>query len=178
MCSATQDGVRPAGNRITLRSPAYEDASRLAQLAADFDIAKNLAWMPHPYGLEDAQGFLGRVAHKRAPDDCALFIEHVEAGLIGCIGFHRETGELWPEFGYWIAKDHWGYGYATEAASLALGWAAREGVRAATAGHFVDNPASGRVLEKAGFLYTGDVKPRPCAARGEPQQTRIMAWLA
>ena len=178
MCSATLEGVRLAGDRITLRMPAYEDASRLAALAADYDVAKNLARMPHPYGLEDAEGFLGRVANKREASDCALFIEHPTAGLIGCIGFHREPGQRWPEFGYWLARNHWGQGYASEAAGLALGWAADKGVRAAVAGHFVDNPASGRVLEKAGFLYTGDVKPRPCVARGEPQLTRIMAWLA
>ena len=34
------------------------------------------------------------------------------------------------------------------------------------AGHFADNPASGQVLCKAGFLYTGDVELRPSAARG------------
>ncbi len=177
MCAAF-DEIRIQGDRITLRSPAFDDASRLAALAADFEVAKNLARMPHPYSLEDAQGFLGRVAHKRAPADCALFIDHAEHGLIGCIGFHHEPAGLWPEFGYWIARDHWGHGYATEAAALALGWGAERGLRAATAGHFADNPASGRVLEKAGFLYTGDVEARPCLARGAPQSTRVMAWLA
>lgn len=178
MCSATLFGVRLRGERLTLRSPGFEDAPRLAQLAADYEVAKNLARMPHPYSIEDAQGFLARTAQKRAAEDCALIVEHGEAGPIGVIGFHHEPGGLWPEFGYWIAREHWGRGYATEAAKLALGWAADEGVRAAVAGHFLDNPASGRVLEKAGFLYTGDVTPRPCLARGAPQPTRIMAWLA
>ena len=172
------DEIRIEGDRIALRSPDVRDGARLATLAADFEVARNLARMPHPYSLADAEGFLDRVAHKRRPDDCALFIDHAEDGLIGCIGFHHEPGGLWPEFGYWIARGHWGRGYATEAAGLALGWAAEQGVKAAMAGHFLDNPASGRVLEKAGFLYTGDVTARPCVARGEPQPTRIMAWLA
>ena len=47
------------------------------------------------------------------------------------------------------------------------------------AGHFADNPASGQVLCKAGFLYTGDVELRPSAARGRADvPTRMMVWLA
>ena len=46
-------------------------------------------------------------------------------------------------------------------------------------GHFADNPASGQVLVKAGFLYTGDVEMRACNARGgELVPTRLMVWLA
>jgi RimJ/RimL family protein N-acetyltransferase len=46
------------------------------------------------------------------------------------------------------------------------------------AGHFADNPASGRVLEKAGFLYTGERRRRFSLSRGEPVETRMMSWLA
>jgi RimJ/RimL family protein N-acetyltransferase len=45
-------------------------------------------------------------------------------------------------------------------------------------GHFADNPASGRVLEKAGFLYTGDIERRYSRARAEAVDTRMMVWLA
>jgi RimJ/RimL family protein N-acetyltransferase len=46
------------------------------------------------------------------------------------------------------------------------------------AGHFADNDASGRVLVKAGFLYTGVVEHKASIARGEPVDTRMMVWLA
>ena len=46
------------------------------------------------------------------------------------------------------------------------------------AGHFTDNPASGRVLEKAGFLYTGAVRSGFSKARGGDARTRRMVWLA
>jgi RimJ/RimL family protein N-acetyltransferase len=46
------------------------------------------------------------------------------------------------------------------------------------AGHFSDNPASGRVLEKAGFLYTGEVRKGFSRARGAEAATRRMVWLA
>ena len=81
--------------------------------------------------------------------------------------------------GYWIGRPYWGQGYATEAATAALAWAgAGWGKRLVVSGHFADNPASGRVLEKAGFLYTGVVEPRHSKARGEAAATRMMVWLA
>ncbi len=45
-------------------------------------------------------------------------------------------------------------------------------------GHFDDNPASGRVLIKAGFLPTGEIRWRFSLARGEAARTRMMVWLA
>ena len=85
----------------------------------------------------------------------------------------------WPEMGYWIGRPFWGRGLATEASRAALGWARRSwGKRAILAGHFVDNPASGRVLENAGFLYTGETRRQFSLARGEAVDTRMMLWLA
>ena len=71
------------------------------------------------------------------------------------------------EFGYWLTPDAWGRGYATEA-GRAMVSAARYtlGLRRLKAGHFVDNPASGRVLTKLGFRPTGSVTPREALARG------------
>jgi RimJ/RimL family protein N-acetyltransferase len=67
----------------------------------------------------------------------------------------------------------------TEAVQEALVWASGPwGKRFIMSGHFADNPASGQVLVKTGFLYTGDVLPRYSMARGETAPTRMMVWLA
>ncbi len=67
----------------------------------------------------------------------------------------------------------------TEAVRAVLVWAHSVwGRRYLVAGHFADNPASGRVLTKAGFLYTGDVGQRRSLARGEDVDMRMMVWLA
>ncbi|MCG2661883.1 MAG: N-acetyltransferase, partial [Brevundimonas sp.] len=50
--------------------------------------------------------------------------------------------------------------------------------RALVAGHFADNPASGRVLEKSGFLYTGETRRAWSRARRAEIETRMMGWLA
>jgi RimJ/RimL family protein N-acetyltransferase len=109
----------------------------------------------------------------RAPlgRDHVYAIDLTGEGLIGCIGAHaRRTGDV--EFGYWIGRPFWGRGLATEAACAVAEEARALG--SLRAGHFVDNPASGRVLEKAGFRYTGAVELRFSLARGEKAATRIM----
>jgi RimJ/RimL family protein N-acetyltransferase len=72
-----------------------------------------------------------------------------------------------PEIGYWIARPYWGQGYATEAAGGVLEVARLLGHGRVSAGHFVDNPASGRVLRKLGFVPTGVTRPRMSCARGQ-----------
>ena len=60
------------------------------------------------------------------------------------------------EIGYGIADAHQGCGYATEAVSAAVRWAAQEGAAQITAETEEGNAASKRVLEKAGFIPTGE----------------------
>ena len=164
-------------DRLALRTPRPDDALRLARLADDFDIAR-MTSLPHPYGLAEAEDFLARTAIQDLSRDVNFAIEMADQGLVGVIGLHPR-GPLGPEIGYWIGRPYWGRGLATEAARAVLAWARDVwGRRAVVSGHFADNPASGRVLEKAGFLYTGEIQPRHCAARGEIAPTRMMVWLA
>ena len=160
--------VRPAigTDRLILRGPAMADAPAVAGLCNDLGVAAMVAAMPHPYTLADAEAFLAKA---RAPDlrrGHGFAIEHRQFGLIGMLGFKDvEPGRA--EVGYWLGRPFWNRGYATEALEAALGWVRAEWRRGALwAGHFADNRASGQVLVKAGFLYTGDVEPRPCLARG------------
>ncbi|WP_293463650.1 GNAT family N-acetyltransferase, partial [Phenylobacterium sp.] len=111
--------------------------------------------------------------------EAVFAVEHRHFGVVGVLGFHeRAPGR--SELGYWFGRPFWGRGYATEAVTGALRWAKGDWRRNVVwAGHFADNRASGQVLCKAGFLYTGDVEPRPCAGRnGQAVPTRMMVWLA
>jgi len=164
--------------RLTLRAPAHRDAAAIAALADDIDIARMTTHLPHPYGLGDAEAFIQRMQLADLEREVAFVIEHGREGAVGVVGLHT-TGQLGPEIGYWIGRPYWGQGIATEAASATLVWAKKDwGRRVVMSGHFADNPASGRVLEKAGFLYTGEVQPRRSAARGTIAPTRMMVWLA
>ena len=164
--------------RLRLRPPRPEDAHRIAALANDEGVAKMTTRMPFPYGEEDARSFLARCQDHDPRREQVFAIEHDGSGLVGMLGFHPDE-EGRTEVGYWLGRPYWGQGYATEAAGRALAWVSESwGRRYLMAGHFADNSASGKVLCKTGFLYTGEVQPRHSLARGEPCATRMMVWLA
>ncbi|MEA3017907.1 MAG: hypothetical protein QOI38_2629 [Sphingomonadales bacterium] len=153
--------------RLLLRPGWIEDAPALHRAIADERIVRNLAQAPWPYAPADAESFLAR---ERSPAEPAMLIflrTQAAPELIGGIGLAR-TPRGGTELGYWLTLRHWGRGYATEAGRAVLA-AARESLRLRRieAGHFLDNPASGRVLDKLGFRPTGAIVPRYSAGRGE-----------
>jgi RimJ/RimL family protein N-acetyltransferase len=151
--------------RLTLRPAWPEDAPQLAAAIGHESVTRNLSKVPWPYSLADAEAHIMR---PRQPKDvfCLIF-EHKGAHprLIGGIGMGAIEGG--QEFGYWLTPSAWGRGYATEAGRAVVA-AARHtlGLHRLKAGHFVDNPASGRVLTKLGFHPTGGVTQRESRARG------------
>ncbi len=152
--------------RLLLRPGWREDAPQLLAAIADERIVCNLAQAPWPYRLSDAEAFLSRERKPHEPS-CLIFRRTEGAPqLIGGIGAGRLPGSDELEFGYWLARPYWGQGYATEA-GRALIANVRESLRQQrlVAGHFTDNPASGRVLAKLGFKPTGVTRLRWSAGR-------------
>jgi RimJ/RimL family protein N-acetyltransferase len=76
--------------------------------------------------------------------------------------------------GYWIARPFWGRGLATEACRALIDIARTLALPSLEASHFIDNPASGRVLEKLGFEPLGIIAPRLSCARGDEVPARLM----
>ncbi|MFI4976123.1 MAG: GNAT family N-acetyltransferase [Caulobacterales bacterium] len=179
MRSAIAGFPRLATGRLTLRSPTAADAPRIAALGNDFEVARMTTSIPHPLTLEQVEDFLQRMACRDPAEEAVFALETPDDGVIGVLGFHPQDEESAPEIGYWLGRPYWGRGYATEAARAAMAWARDDwGRRFVMSGHFADNPTSGRVLCKAGFLYTGQVEQRHSLARGEDAPTRMMVWLA
>ena len=90
-----------------------------------------------------------------------------DAAVLGCIGIDALAHPGTVEMGYWIGRTQWGQGYATEAGAAVLAIARMIGHREVRASHFLDNPASGRVLRKLGFEPTGRIEERFSCGRGE-----------
>lgn len=152
--------------RLILRPPEARDVPHFVPLIADWDVAKNLSSVPHPYSEDAAFAFVERAAKKRARGEDYAFavLAHDDATYIGAAGVHPDRD--W-EFGYWIGKPYWGRGYATEASRRLLSFAFEDlAADYVSAGWFHDNPASGRVLEKLGFVPCG-TEQRECLARNE-----------
>lgn len=153
--------------RLLLRNPRAEDAFAIVPLASDWDVAKNLGTMPHPYTLEHAQTYLEKAKAGRAEGTNFNYsiLRKADGTYMGSCGLHlRESGNF--ELGYWLGKPFWKQGYATEAARRLASFAFRElKIEKLFAGWYHDNPDSGRVLEKLGCVLSG-AEQRNCAARG------------
>jgi RimJ/RimL family protein N-acetyltransferase len=152
--------------RLTLRPGWPEDAAALSRAIGHEAVVRMLAQAPWPYARGDAEAFLAR---PRSVGEVFLLILSHEADyprIVGGIGIQPEAGGG-HELGYWLTPDAWGRGYATEAGRATVAIARHAlGLRRLVSGHFTDNPASGRVLRKLGFMPTGRTAARYSAARG------------
>jgi RimJ/RimL family protein N-acetyltransferase len=159
-------------DRLLLRPGWAEDAPALARAIADEQIVRNLATAPWPYALKDAEAFL---ASPRDPVMPSFLITERTASaprIVGSCGLgRRPSGAV--ELGYWIARPHWGKGFATEAGRALIDIARTLKLPRLEGSHFVDNPASGRVLEKLGFVPTGLSAARYSCARGAEAVSKL-----
>ncbi|MCF2515402.1 GNAT family N-acetyltransferase [Sphingomonas sp. G124] len=158
--------------RLLLRPGWAEDAPALACAIADEAVVRNLATAPWPYAIEDAEAFL---AAPRDPAMPSFLITQRTDGdpiVVGACGLgRRPSGAV--ELGYWIARQHWGQGFATEAGRALIDIARTLKLPRLEASHFLDNPASARVLEKLGFVPTGLSVERYSCARGSQAMSRL-----
>ena len=141
--------------RLILRPPRPADIQSMTVWLGDFDVARMTSRVPHPYGEGDAETFLALA------DEHRFVIERKSDGLfLGMTGLYGPDGrEPGYEFGYWLGKPFWGFGYATEAASAALAFAFdRLGAARVPSRVFADNAASWNVQRKLGFTIVGPGK--------------------
>ena len=152
--------------RLVLRPAWAEEAEELHVAIAHEAVAMKLSRLPWPYTLDDARGWLDQPRDAGAPS-FQIYERANGFRLIGGIGVDIDGPHGGHELGYWLTPDAWGRGYCTEAGRAVLE-TVRETLRLdrLVSGHWVDNPASGRVLTKLGFVPTGQVEKRHCLAQG------------
>lgn len=161
-------------DRIMLRPIWPEDWPGIYEGMNDESVVRNLARAPWPYTPEDAREFAASGAMPGTARFLVTLPDEPGAPVVGGIGL--DTGEEDEhELGYWIARPYWGQGLATEAAQAALAVGRAIGWNRVSAAHFLDNPASGRVLVKAGFQPTGQTAMRFSRGRGREAQVACFA---
>ena len=139
--------------RLLLRKPTPADAEAMfLRYASDPEVTKFLSWRRHQ-SIEETRAFLESCEREWAEwASGAYLIESCKsARLLGSTGLHFETPGI-AITGYVLAKDAWGYGYATEALRAIVEVARTLGVRSLRASCHSENTASMRVLEKCGFV--------------------------
>jgi len=145
--------------RCTVRPWRLDDVESLAKHANNRRIWLGLRDLfPHPYTVDDAKQFLQRATSAQPTTDFCIEIDGSAAGGIGIrIGedVHRHTAEL----GYWLSEKFWGHGITSEAVTAFTGYCFENFLlHRIYAEPYANNPASLRVLEKAGFVLEGRLK--------------------
>jgi RimJ/RimL family protein N-acetyltransferase len=149
--------------RLTYRPLDYSDAARIALLAGDWDVARMTARIPYPYTLTQAHQWIGGLEEGEL-----VRVVELDRQLIGAVGFVPNL-DASAEIGYWIGRPWWGHGYATEAAAALVDHCFMGvGLARLTCCHFIDNPASARIIKKLGFRLIG-----PCSAWCEARQAEV-----
>ncbi len=149
--------------RLKLRPYTLDDCEELTRVIGRREIYETTLNIPHPYTIEDARSYIGRNDEARLNDrdfPCAVTLKQSGAIIGGCgLMVNRKMDRA--EMGYWMAVEQWGKGYTTEAARALI----RHGfevlnLNCIEAHHFVSNPASGRVMTKAGMRFEGRLRQR------------------
>ena len=179
---------RIENNRLLLRPWQDDDAPLLYRYASDPEVGPRAGWAPHQ-SVEESLHIIQTVF--RNPTTWAI-IRKEDNLLVGAIGYgpscdcHLPAREGEPTVGYWIAKPFWNQGLCTEALQLLIAHLRQQNennennevsthaIPSLISGHFIDNPASGRVMEKCGFLPTGDICYGPTLHSGTARPIRVL----
>lgn len=144
--------------RLVLRPWRESDAGTLFKYASDPDVGPRAGWPPHK-SVEESLDVIRNVFSGEGMWAVELR-ETSEA--IGCVGYlpascsNLDIEENHCEIGYWLAKPYWGKGICTEAMQAVVNYCFNvKGFSVLWGDFFPENPASGRVMEKIGFVDTG-----------------------
>ena len=155
--------------RLILRPLRAGDEPDFLALAGNWEVARMTSDIPHPLLPAHAKAWL------RPNGSDVRFAIELHGRMIGSAGyFKRRSGTA--EVGFWLGRDHWGLGLATEAAGEVIKYGfGVDGYASFSSAHFADNPASGRVLNKLGFERVGRARMW-CSARGA-EVDAVGLWL-
>lgn len=139
-----------------LRPWSYDDVNALVAAANDRDVSATLRdSFPYPYRKEHAIDWITYALEVIPVCHFAIVVDGKASGGIG-LTLQRDVFRYSAEIGYWLAKEHWGKGIMSQAVQAVSDYALHElGMTRVFAGTFDNNAASGRILEKAGFVLEG-----------------------
>lgn len=167
--------VLECGDAIRLRPPRVTDAASIAKYANNRKVWINLRdGLQHPYSIDDARAWIEKVSHQNPR---VSFVIDVGGEAVGGIGLVLGTDieRCSAEVGYWLGEAYWGRGIATSALERLCRYAFDElGLLRVFATPIVWNPASFRVLEKAGFTCEGMMR-NACIKDGKATDMALYA---
>lgn len=163
--------------RLQLRPWREDDAEALYKYASDPEVGPRAGWPPH----KSVEESLEVIRTFFMNDSTWAVVLKANNEIIGCVGYHPafksnlHIADDECEVGYWIAHPYWGKGICTEALQKVIDYCFHEkGFTTLWGDFFVDNPASGRVMEKCGFKDTGEETRCPKLEVGADRPVKVM----
>jgi len=147
--------------RLVLRPFTLDDALEVQKLAGVREIADTTLNIPHPYSDGVAEKWINthRDEYQKSGSVAWAVTLKDSSQLIGCISLGADSKNERAELGYWIAREHWGQGYCTEAAKKVLTYGFRQAkLNRIFAFYLSRNPASGKVMQKIGMKKEGQMR--------------------
>jgi ribosomal-protein-alanine N-acetyltransferase len=147
--------------RLLLRAMVPADSPAIQRHLGDKRVAETTLMVPHPYPAGAADEFIARLPGSWLEGKMATWglVPRAGGDLFGAISLRLSGAHHRGEVGYWVAVSEWGKGFATEATRRVISFAFDElGLHRVEAHHFTVNPASGRVLAKAGMRAEGEMR--------------------
>lgn len=167
------------GTRVRLRPFEADDAAVVEPLIDDAEVAAGTLTIPHPYPRGSAAPWIaGHATSCRERRMITWAIVAVDDGrLVGALSLRFSAAHRRAEAGYWIARREWGKGFASDALRVAIAFGLDEvGLHRVDAHHFVENPASGAVMRRAGMRSEG-VRRDAVFRDGRPRSVEEYAIL-
>jgi ribosomal-protein-alanine N-acetyltransferase len=168
------------GEAFVLRSWRAGDEDGLVRHANDRRIWRNMSdEFPHPYTYEEARRWIQQCTD--ASNDDIHYAIVTPDGPCGGVGLRYLTGNYrhTAEIGYWLGAAHWGHGLTTRVVKAFTHHAFTahgERLERVHARVFEWNPASCRVLEKAGYAFEGTWR-HSCLKDGEIADVHIYSMI-
>lgn len=166
--------------RLLLRAFADADAPRVQLLAGDDAVAETTLVIPHPYPDGAAEAWIAwQVSEWTESRRATWAITRRDGGLLlGAIDLFFRPARRQAGCGYWVGRDYWGQGIASEALTAVMACGFEQfGLHRIEASHLVRNPASGRVMAKAGMRFEGTLR-ESVLCRGRFEDLSMWAALA
>jgi len=142
--------------RLLLRRLTDADAAAIQVLANDRDIARMLCRMPHPYPAGAARDLLAMVDRQWRRGTGTIFAIEYNNRLAGMTGIERHPSDPAMELGYWLGREFWRRGIASEAARALIGaYFENGGGDEIVCECYTDNAGSEAVIRACGFRQSG-----------------------
>jgi ribosomal-protein-alanine N-acetyltransferase len=143
----------------TVRSWRLDDRDDIVRHANNRNVWINLRdRFPHPYTSNDARRWLDSVVGVKSETNFAIAVSDRAVGGIGFIPMHDVEFRS-AEIGYWLGEEYWRRNLATDALMAVSNYAFEHFDICRLYAHVFEwNPASARVLEKAGYQLEGRMR--------------------